>query len=974
MDAPQEPSLLEYARFYGIARDFTAVDPLTCVDETYHTASQTSPLPQNTLSEFQSYIYETLENVESDLRKEKLNVSKESARLLSSVIQQAKAETIDINWDNILPEFNRADKLKVELPTINTESIMETGQYRSPLRYDLSKVGIRPLNESCQKLKDEDITAALLAKADEVLKDTMPEKLTCSRESMLLIQKARDCGDFPFSDLEGLLEEMIPDQASIWKLVVVTILIVWLQEHQIASKSSPFLLPNFDETYHRSPSPVPMSLTLPNLVCSGSFEPGVQCNSVLAHNSASHTSGCAIVQHPPTAEENQMDIDVLIDERTAEVGTTRLENNFGFLPDKDSHCEEIHTLNVSQQTEDTIYPIDSDSSVICLGSEGECVQTACEVTEERESRTSSVINTGEFQISRSPTSHFSLFSSLSALRLPYLDFVECRNYESDSTTRMCSSNQSNPKGNVAHSQTVQERRTAEEVVETAPSKALESTVEAISAMRYTEQDQFPEQDTMPPQLESEIILIKSLNVTVISTASSSETMSNSLVRDLPTDISSERQKRKYEERPDVSRKDRKLDNQTAIPLANNKGEHAMSSGSSILGSLSTFMETRGRVERRQVKTISPYSNEVQTANVAGHQDLAMDTENPTEYEEPTVIIEELQTSALELVPQLYPQLQTQYHEQSLLFLSTALLKSHLPIIQGLERLNSPPAVIYRDYESPIQTHSGSPTSASSQKCTNHNLPKEADIIVSPTTGIILTTLQATTQLYLPGHKPNPQTNRVKCINSPLRERIYLLAPRYKRLYVFVTHGTSPPKGAQSNILPWPADRQLLASFTSLVAFCDSMSVYSSVSPILVPPSSDTIIEWMLALARKYTFQMTRTSVRGSQSITFTPVNPTLKMAFDIEAMERETCWELFLRRIGLNPYAAQVILIVLRERDTHPGDKGASPDHMDEMGALSRFIEMSSERRQELFPDLIGGGIDAFIEKDWQCDWALKFD
>ncbi|KAB8238097.1 uncharacterized protein BDW43DRAFT_306793 [Aspergillus alliaceus] len=907
MDAPQEPSLLEYARFYGIARDFTAVDPLTYVDETYHTASQTSPLPQNTLSEFQSYIYETQKNVESDLRKEKLNVSKESARLLSSVIQQAKAETIDINWDNILPEFNRADKLKVELPTINTESIMETGQYRSPLRYDLSKVGIRPLNESCQKLKDEDITAALLAKADEVLKDTMPEKLTCSRESMLLIQKARDCSDFPFSDLEGLLEEMIPDQASIWKLVVVTILIVWLQEHQIASKSSPFLLPNFDETYHRSPSPVPMSLTLPNLVCSGSFEPGVQCNSVLAHNSASHTSGCAIVQHPPTAEENQMDIDVLIDERTAEVGTTRLENNFGFLPDKDSHCEEIHTLNVSQQTEDTIYPIDSDSSVICLGSEGECVQTACEVTEERESRTSSVINTGEFQISRSPTSHFSLFSSLSALRLPYLDFVECRNYESDSTTRMCSSNQSNPKGNVAHSQTVQERRTAEEVVETAPSKALESTVEAISAMRYTEQDQFPEQDTMPPQLESEIILIKSPNVTVISTASSSETMFNSLVRDLPTDISSERQKRKYEERPDVSRKDRKLDNQTAIPLANNKGEHAMSSGSSILGSLSTFMETRGRVERRQVKTISPYSNEVQTANVAGHQDLAMDTENPTEYEEPTVIIEELQTSALEL-------------------------------------------------------------------CTNHNLPKEADIIVSPTTGIILTTLQATTQLYLPGHKPNPQTNRVKCINSPLRERIYLLAPRYKRLYVFVTHGTSPPKGAQSNILPWPADRRLLASFTSLVAFRDSMSVYSSVSPILVPPSSDTIIEWMLALARKYTFQMTRTSVCGPQSITFTPVNPTLKMAFDIEAMERETCWELFLRRIGLNPYAAQVILIVLRERDTHPGDKGASPDHMDEMGALSRFIEMSSERRQELFPDLIGGGIDAFIEKDWQCDWALKFD
>ena len=205
METPKDPSLLEYARFYGIARDFTAVDPITNIDET---ASET-PLPRDALSEFQDYIYETQRNVEDNLRKEKLNVRKESARLLASVIQDARAEKLDINWDELLPKFSQVDELKVQLPILDNDSILDTLRYTSPLRYDENKIEIRPLDEPCQKLKDEDITADLLTKADQVLKDIMPEKLKCSRESMLLIQKARDCGGLHFADLETLLNEMI---------------------------------------------------------------------------------------------------------------------------------------------------------------------------------------------------------------------------------------------------------------------------------------------------------------------------------------------------------------------------------------------------------------------------------------------------------------------------------------------------------------------------------------------------------------------------------------------------------------------------------------------------------------------------------------------------------------------------------------------------------------------------------------------
>ncbi|GAB1199556.1 hypothetical protein APSETT444_008906 [Aspergillus pseudonomiae] len=167
MENPPEPSLLEYARFYGIARDFTAVDPLTYIDDV---ATET-PLPHDTLSEFQDHIYETQRNVEDKLRKEKLNVRKESARLLASVIQDARAEKLDINWDELLPKFSQADELKLPLPILHEDSIMETLRYTSPLRYDENVVEIRPHDESCPKLKDEDIIADLLVKADQVLKD-----------------------------------------------------------------------------------------------------------------------------------------------------------------------------------------------------------------------------------------------------------------------------------------------------------------------------------------------------------------------------------------------------------------------------------------------------------------------------------------------------------------------------------------------------------------------------------------------------------------------------------------------------------------------------------------------------------------------------------------------------------------------------------------------------------------------------------
>ncbi|KAB8208155.1 hypothetical protein BDV34DRAFT_233673 [Aspergillus parasiticus] len=967
METPKDPSLLEYARFYGIAQDFTAVDPITNIDETAYE----TPLPRDALSEFQDYIYKTQRDVEDSLRNEKLNVRKESARLLASVIQDARAEKLDINWDELLPKSSQVDELKVQLPILDNDSIMDTLRYTSPLRYDENKVEIRPLDESCQKLKDEDITADLLTKADQVLKDIMPEKLKCSRESILLIQKARDCGGLPFADLEGLLDEMI----------------ISGQEEHNPSKSPPLLLSDIDETYYRSPSPASMSLMLPSPASSGPFELKLQCNRRSARNSDSKTSGCAVAPNKgegsSTSDERiQLEHKLIFDLNNAEIQTVGA-NSAAQAPSghKYNTSEEQCVPDISPQISDAINSIHSDLSVTSVMQESECMPTVCTSTQVRLCRSpSGIIQEGKCQTGSKPTNYISSFSSPSVMNSPNPDSTLCRDTQQYPMSCMPSSQHSKPE-DYADSclHTVGDYESVEEVAETGFDKGF--FLKDMGDMGPAG-EQLSEHDNVAPQHESDkTVMYTSPDAVVPATYSSLNTVSNSIDCGIPADTALGRQKRRHEETQDISRKDRRFVQYLTASLANNKCKYTLPSQSSILGSLSTFMETRGRAGRRQITAVSPYfTNNMPAEDIVEYQDLAIDGRSLHEYEKPKDVLEEVQPLGLELTEQRYPQypqLQAQNHEQPLLFLSTGLLKSHLSIIQGLERLNSPPAMIYRDYDVPIQNQPVPGIWIPSQASIKHDLPKEADIIVSPTAGTILTTLQATTQLYLPGHKPNPHTNGAKCINSPLRERIFFLASRYKHLYVFVTHCTSSLSSGPGNAPRWTADRRLLASFTALTAFCDSMSTNSTISPILISPSPDILIRWILALAHKHAFQLPTDTVDLPQTRAFTPVKPTPKTKFDIDAMENETRWEVFLRRVGLNPYAAQIILTVLRHEGDipkHNDNFSTSDDVEKEMGALSSFIEMSPERRGELFPDLIGERSDAILEKDWQCDWALNFD
>lgn len=141
-----------------------------------------------------------------------------------------------------------------------------------------------------------------------------------------------------------------------------------------------------------------------------------------------------------------------------------------------------------------------------------------------------------------------------------------------------------------------------------------------------------------------------------------------------------------------------------------------------------------------------------------------------------------------------------------LYLSTDLLKSHLPLIQALETMPYPPQLVYRD-------------------CDAQERVEDADIIIPPTTAIVLTNAQALTQRLLPGYD--------EPFASPIWNRVNRLAPRYKSFYVLVASDRA-------------VDKPTANAIASLKSFCESVSGYVMVAPIIV--SSEKVVEWVLALA------------------------------------------------------------------------------------------------------------------------------
>ncbi|RKF83864.1 putative nucleoporin nup49 [Golovinomyces cichoracearum] len=198
---------------------------------------------------------------------------------------------------------------------------------------------------------------------------------------------------------------------------------------------------------------------------------------------------------------------------------------------------------------------------------------------------------------------------------------------------------------------------------------------------------------------------------------------------------------------------------------------------------------------------------------------------------------------------------------------------------------------------------------------------EADVIISPVTGVILTTLQKIKQKPLPGQKSQ----------SALRELMISISLRYEKIIVLV----SEDRVDESTI---GLDARDCLAWSEFVGF--TISLDSLIIPKFIGGGQETLAQWLVSYIAKY-------STNG-------PV-----------ILQDETNWEIFLRRAGLNPFAAQAIIADLKapNNSTMPGKEEGR------FIGLVDFVGMSADQRMKRFSHLVGERViervSRMIDRKW---------
>ncbi|MCJ1283286.1 hypothetical protein MMC26_002614 [Xylographa opegraphella] len=371
---------------------------------------------------------------------------------------------------------------------------------------------------------------------------------------------------------------------------------------------------------------------------------------------------------------------------------------------------------------------------------------------------------------------------------------------------------------------------------------------------------------------------------------------------------------------------------------------------SALSALDHFTSIRtGEVKRKRLETSS---------YLAKGTDIARPEPHPT-INSPAVISIHTPLPSLDRPPISLPEFIIPSSPRAFVIPTSLLLKRPLfrliqklyPTAEFIERdftLHSTPSVPFvasKQYSKPL-----TPTSP---------LLHEADIILSPSTGLFLATLAQIAQRPLPGSTGLP----------PIYDRILHTAPRYESLIILVSDLSAANTGITTSLAP----------LRSLHAFCASLPLSTPPSIIFVPASTPTAPsshhEPLLPLAT-YTIHLMTTHSLPSEIISLSPTAPTA-----LRLHQEETTWEVFLRRAGLNAFAAQAVLAALRppvlnrewgELDAQAaGTNGVSvggvfadrrgwtvKDRCGEestLWGLAAFVRMGPEERIRRFEGLLGG-------------------
>ncbi|PWY64236.1 hypothetical protein BO83DRAFT_346874 [Aspergillus eucalypticola CBS 122712] len=754
-----EVSLLQYARFHGIATEHTDIDLLQHIDDICDIPPDFLHPLGDTFSVIEQTIASSQQVIEQNLHSGKLDIRKESVQFLSSVLRDIKRDNIDDRWDEVLPLWDRYDDLKLEPPLFSSDNDTNLVLPAEPLRYSREE-NLLCSHEGLASDYDSNFLSPLIHEADIIEKRVGNEKLDCSKDALLLIQGVRQAGNRPL-DLDDLLCPLVD-----------------VAEEDRFHPQSPPLLPLDDDCFSCDSPPLSSSYhLLLGPVRHDSAEVPTDIDTV-------HYEGCSRTENVPGST-----ISILESEFEDQV--------FEGIDRQLSHDPSLSRSSPNERgPPDGMSPADMDITNE-KGFASDFEQVIMAVT-----------------IPRSPSSITS--------RVTYTEITD----------------------NIATSDLFPYNNC---IVQDLPSRASYSPIPSACSSSHQEPyvQEFPD-CSAESIIETPVPELYLITPTIEDDPSVASCLPEALPQ-LYDNISPSN--------PSLLRK-RKLDNtkedNNKTDSANHKAKSPIVMGktpstkhlTTSLGSLSRFMETRGQASIPEEATQSHYFiNNKSTETTGKEHDVSLRAQTSDNHPIDTPARRQSEIVSFNHSP--IPCCLPQENGPIILSLSTSLLRTHLRIVQCIERMNPATSIIYREYGAESwKLASGSYIQSRNTVPSNYN--DEADIIIPPSTAIVLTTSQATTQLFLPGHK-STIVGDIPSVNSPLRERVLGLARKYENIYVLISHCSGTTSNFPYN--GFTIDKIMLSSLIGFTAFCSSMSNLN-VYPVVLPSSPDTIAGWILALAGK----------------------------------------------------------------------------------------------------------------------------
>ena len=191
--ATSEPSLLKYARFYGLASNHLATESLESLlnQEDFHPVEvDETGLPALALPDTHDVLTET-----------KFRLSKKECVIFASSIRPPSAPC----WKDVLPHPRRIQKLKLEEPLLQTDHALDMGEFlqKESLDIDMLEIpfaGIDEVKGEALSWPDE-----YLSLANEGDQEIRREKLHTTREVILRLQQT--VNDTCSPDMEAIYKE-----------------------------------------------------------------------------------------------------------------------------------------------------------------------------------------------------------------------------------------------------------------------------------------------------------------------------------------------------------------------------------------------------------------------------------------------------------------------------------------------------------------------------------------------------------------------------------------------------------------------------------------------------------------------------------------------------------------------------------------------------------------------------------------------